>query len=329
MPGPPAAAGPRLRSESGPIPGARERSLRNHFAGLVLDRRDDWRVHADRIAAVWRDAQVVVVDFEGRALALGDAPAALAASDLPADAFAAASFLGQHDGGAWFALPASALGDTALPPGHAWVGLRDAALRWSGFDSGLFAYAKALLLWQSRARHCGACGARTTLVRAGHCARCSNPDCGLQQFPRTDAAIIVIVTSGRSCLLGRQAGWPKGRYSTLAGFVEPGESLEDAVRREVGEEAGVQVGECEYQSSQPWPFPGALMVGFRADARDDTIRLGDELEDARWFEADALVDAVRSGRIALPPAISVSRRLIHDWLEDTLGADAVADLHHY
>lgn len=306
-----------------------ERSLRNRFAGLALDRRDEWRVDAERIRAVWRDARVLVVDFEGRALAQRDAPAALATALLPADAFAAASFLGQHEGQSWFALPASALADAELPSDAAWVGLRDAALRWAAFDSGLFAYAKALLLWQSRARHCGACGARTVLVRAGHCARCSNADCGLQQFPRTDAAIIVIVTDGTRCLLGRQAGWPPGRYSTLAGFVEPGESLEDAVRREVREEAGVLVGRCSYQSSQPWPFPGALMVGFRADARDTTIRLGDELEDARWFDAGELVAAVRRGDTGLPPAISVSRQLVQEWLEDVLGADAVADLRRY
>jgi NAD+ diphosphatase len=303
-----------------------ELSLRNRFAGLSLDRRDEWRADADRVRATWRDAHVTIVDFEGRAVADGEALARIHTRDLPSAAFDSASFLGMQDGQSWFALPAAAWPLAERPAGVAWTGLREAAARWSSFDSGLFAYAKALLLWQSRARHCGACGAPTRLVRAGHCARCTQPDCGLQQFPRTDAAIIVIVTDGSRCLLGRQPGWPPGRYSTLAGFVEPGESLEDAVRREVREEAGVLVGACRYQSSQPWPFPGALMVGFRADARDTTLRLGDELEDARWFEAAELVAAVRRGDTGLPPDISVSRRLVEDWLEDVLGPDAIADL---
>jgi NAD+ diphosphatase len=311
---------------SDPRAGAAERSRRNHFSALALDRRDEWRADPARIGALWREASVACVDFEGRALARGGALAALPALQLDAGLPAAATFLGTQDERPWFALPAAALPEAQRPSDTAWVGLREAAARWPHFDSGLFAYAKALLLWQSRARFCGACGSATTLIRAGHCARCSNPDCQLQQFPRTDAAIIVIVTDGPRCLLGRQTGWPPGRYSTLAGFVEPGETLEDAVRREVREEAGVEVAQALYQSSQPWPFPGALMVGFRAVAGDSTIRLGDELEDARWFEASELVARVRSGETGLPPPISVSRRLVEDWLEEVLGADAIADL---
>jgi NAD+ diphosphatase len=315
-----------LPSERGAGSAAAERSLRNRFSGLDLDRRDEWRADPARVRATWSGARLVVIDFEGRAAAQDSALASIVAGELDDAVFAAASFLGMQDGQSWFALPASAWPEARRPESLAWVGLREAAAHWSAFDSGLFAYAKALLLWQSRARHCGACGAVTALIRAGHCARCSNPDCGLQQFPRTDAAIIVIVTDGTRCLLGRQPGWPPGRYSTLAGFVEPGESLEDAVRREVREESGVIVGDCRYQSSQPWPFPGALMVGFRATARDPTLRLGDELEDARWFEATDLVAAVRRGDTGLPPPISVSRRLVEDWLEDVLGVDAIVDL---
>jgi len=304
------------------LPSEAERSLRNRFAGLALDRRDEWRVDAGRVRAAWDDALVIAVDFEGRAAVEGEALARLPARTLDPALFAPASFLGVQDGQPWFALPAE-----SLPAGERhWLGLREAAARWSAFESGLFAYAKALLLWQSRARFCGACGHATELIRAGHQARCGNAGCGLSQFPRTDAAIIVIVTDGTRCLLGRQPGWPAGRYSTLAGFVEPGETLEDAVRREVREEAGVLLGRVDYQSSQPWPFPGALMVGFRAVAADTAIRLGDELEDARWFEAAELVAAARRGETLLPPSISVSRRLVEDWLEDTLGAGALDGL---
>ena len=303
-----------------------ERSLRNRFAGLSLNRRDEWRATPERIRALWPTARVVVVDFEGRAPGTDAGLSPIPVAEVDAS-FELASFLGTQDdvpdAPAWFALPANAAPAAATAT---WVGLRDAAARWSAFDSGVFAYAKALLLWQSRARWCGACGTRTELIRAGHCARCTNPECRLDQFPRTDAAVIVIVTDGTRCLLGRQPGWPAARYSTLAGFVEPGESLEDAVRREVREEAGVRVASCDYQSSQPWPFPGALMVGFRATPADTTITLGDELEDARWFEAADLVAAVQRGETALPPSISISRRLVEDWLVEVLGAEVLEGL---
>jgi NAD+ diphosphatase len=152
------------------------------------------------------------------------------------------------------------------------------------------------------------------------------PDCDACSFPRTDPAVIMTVRDGERCLLGRQASWPAGRWSTLAGFVEPGETLEGTVIREVREESGVLVGDCRYLGSQPWPFPASLMLGFEATAIDPTITVGDELEDARWFEAAELVAAVRRGDTGLPPDISVSRRLVEDWLEDVLGPDAIADL---
>ena len=129
-------------------------------------------------------------------------------------------------------------------------------------EAGLFAYAKGLAHWQRETRYCAHCGAPLQLVASGHRAQCTNADCGRMHFPRTDAAVIMLVEHDGACLLGRQAGWPVGRYSTLAGFVEPGEALEDAVRREVAEEAGVVVDEVRYHSSQPWPMPASLMIGF-------------------------------------------------------------------
>jgi NAD+ diphosphatase len=143
--------------------------------------------------------------------------------------------------------------------------------------------------------------------------RCSRAGCGAEVFPRLDPAIIVLVTDaeGERALLGRQASWPKDRYSTIAGFVEPGESLEDAVAREVDEETGVQVGDVEYVASQPWPFPSSLMLGFRAIARTSAITLRDaELEDARWFTRADLA----AGHPALPPPGAISARLIDAWL---------------
>lgn len=200
------------------------------------------------------------------------------------------------------------------------VGLREAGLLLPSHEANLFAYAKGLAHWQRETRFCAHCGSPLILVSSGHRAQCTNPGCGRLHFPRTDAAIIVIVEYQGACLLGRQAAWPAGRYSTLAGFVEPGEALEDAVRREVAEEAGVTVGEVHYHSSQPWPMPASLMVGFTATARSSTIRLRDgELEDARWFTPQQIVDGIANGTLGLPTRLSVSYQLLAHWLMTRAG----------
>jgi NAD+ diphosphatase len=177
-------------------------------------------------------------------------------------------------------------------------------------EAGLLAYARALVTWHERHRFCGKCGAVTAARQAGHAVKCTNAACEVETFPRIDPAIIVLITDGERCLLGRQAGWRPGWYSTIAGFVEAGESLEDAVCREVREETGVEVDQVEYHSSQPWPFPQSLMLGFVAHARTTQISAtDDELEDARWFtRAD-----IASGLPMTPPPISISGCLIEDW----------------
>jgi len=188
--------------------------------------------------------------------------------------------------------------------------LRFAGGELSAEEAGLLAYARAIVLWRQRHRYCGTCGAPNLSTSAGHVMKCSR--CGVETFPRLDPAIIVLVTDGDRALLGRQASWPPGRYSTIAGFVEPGESLEDAVAREVLEETGVTVLESTYHSSQPWPFPSSLMIGYTAVAAPGSqIRTDDELEDARWFSRDEIA----SGTPALPPSLSVSYRLIEDWFD--------------
>ena len=199
-----------------------------------------------------------------------------------------------------------------LPAGTELRELRPLAPMLPPDSASLLAYARALALWKSRHRHCGVCGAPNFPARAGHVLRCSRATCGSESFPRLDPAIIVLVTDagGERALLGRQASWPAGRYSTIAGFVEPGESLEDAVAREVEEETGIHVGQVQYQSSQPWPFPSSLMLGFRAVARTHEITLRDgELEDARWFTRADLA----AGHPALPPPGAISARLIDGW----------------
>ena len=179
-------------------------------------------------------------------------------------------------------------------------------------EASLLAYARALTYWRQRNRFCGVCGAENRAARAGHVMHCSNRACNQETFPRLDPAIIVLVTDGERALLGRQASWPPNRYSTIAGFVEPGESLEDAVAREVLEETGIRVASSSYHSSQPWPFPSSLMLGFQAEAASHEIHCNDlELEEARWFTRDDIA----SGQPRLPPATSISHRLIEHWYD--------------
>lgn len=225
------------------------------------------------------------------------------------------TFLGLLDGRARFArvLDDTAAAEAAATHGGRFADLRGAVADLDAVDAGIAAYARALAHWQSRKRWCGVCGAATRLAQAGHRAECTNPDCAATYFPRTDPAIIVIVSCGDRCLLGRQPSWPTGRYSTLAGFVEPGETLEQTVAREVLEETGVVVDHCRYLASQPWPFPASLMLGFEAQATLQTPQVGSELADARWFAAAELPGLIARGELALPPAMSISYHLIAHW----------------
>lgn len=198
-----------------------------------------------------------------------------------------------------------------------WATLRDAGTRLKAADAGLVVHAVALAEWHRSHRFCPRCGAFLHPASGGHVLHCTG--CGRDQFPRTDPAVIMLVTDGERALLGRQASWPPGRYSTLAGFVEPGESLEDAVRREVMEEVGVRIGEVAYVGNQPWPFPGSLMVGFFAHARTTDVHVdGDEIEDARWFTREELVAAARDRSVVLPGGFSISRALVEAWYGDAL-----------
>jgi len=200
--------------------------------------------------------------------------------------------------------------------------LRAAGLQLPADEAGLFAYAKGLSHWQRETRYCARCGAPLQLVAAGHRAQCTHPDCARLHFPRTDAAVIMLVEHDDACLLGRQIGWPAGRYSTLAGFVEPGEALEDAVRREVAEESGVIVDEVHYHSSQPWPLPASLMVGFIATASSRHIAMRDkELEDARWFTPQQIVDGITEGSLVPSSPLSVSYQLLACWLRQRAGIE--------
>ena len=198
-----------------------------------------------------------------------------------------------------------------VPEGATFEELRPLSPLLRGEEAGLLSYARALVIWRSRHRFCGVCSKPTVPERAGHSMRCTNEICRHEFFPRLDPAIIVLVTDGELALLGRQASWPAGRFSTIAGFVEPGESLEDAVAREVMEETAVPVISVSYDSSQPWPFPSSLMVGFHATAEPGSlVRVSGELEAAAWFTREQ----INSGGTMVPPSHAISYRLISAWL---------------
>ncbi|MEO6967797.1 MAG: NAD(+) diphosphatase [Rhodanobacteraceae bacterium] len=295
-----------------------EASRRNTFAALTLERAAERRDDAFWLAArrASPNARFVMLDSDGRAPVREGHLLLLDADSVHADADA--SLLGLDGDAPAFLLhdrvPSGSLHDTQ------WLSLREAGVQLPAAEAGLLAYAHGLANWQNATRYCSSCGASLRVISAGHRATCAQ--CGRLHFPRTDPAVIVIVEHDDACLLGRQHAWPPGQYSTLAGFVEPGESLEDAVRREVREEAGIEVTDCDYHSSQPWPFPASLMLGFTATAAMREINLIDgELEDARWFTPAQLIDGAREATLALSSPLSISYRLIEHWLRARTGIE--------
>ncbi len=297
-----------------------ERDRPNFFSGPYIDRRAEERENPQWLAEARADPATRYLIAQGTAeLLCGGAEPRVALLDQDAPLLAATAagsevLLGWFRGARCLLAELPAGCSCELPAGTQLTELRPLTAVLPADEAGLLAYARALLIWRARHRHCGVCGAPTAATRAGHCRRCTDPDCAQEYFPRIDPAIIVLVSDGERALLGRQASWPARRYSTIAGFVEPGESLEDAVVREVSEETGVEVTQVRYHSSQPWPFPSAVMVGFQAcAARGSEVRVGGELEDARWFTRQQ----VHSGEALTPPTQSISWRLIETWLQDT------------
>ncbi|HXR92411.1 MAG TPA: NAD(+) diphosphatase [Steroidobacteraceae bacterium] len=291
----------------------------NFFAGPYIDRRAEERESADWLEAALADDHALFVVSRGTAQLVRK-------EAQPAIEFLPPShpllrgidprrlvLLGWFRGSRCLLAEIDPVTPFEVPAGTGFEELRALAPGLPADEAGLLAYARALSIWRARHRYCGLCGAPTVPDRAGHLIRCTKESCLHEFFPRLDPAIIVLVTDGERALLGRQPGWAPGRYSTIAGFVEPGESLEDAVAREVMEETGVHVTHARYDSSQPWPFPSSLMIGFQARAQPGArIVVGNELEDAQWFTRLQ----IRSDGIPLiPPSHSISYRLIATWLE--------------
>jgi NAD+ diphosphatase len=289
-------------------------STENTAAGLpiALSVRAHDRVGHRRTDQAWLDE--TWVDPSTRVLLLGgarfpvtrdrDAIAWFTPAEVPEGQ---RIFLGEQHGVARFAV----LLDEPLADD--WATFRAVGPALSVDDAGLLVHAVALAEWHRSHRFCPRCGGRLDVAAAGHVLTCDG--CGRQQFPRADPAVIMLVTDDdERALLGRQPSWPEGRYSTLAGFVDPGESLEQAVVREVAEEVGVEVADVTYFGNQPWPFPSSLMVGFFARAVTTEISVDqDEISDARWFTREQMRAEAEAGTLLLPGGISISRSLVESW----------------
>ncbi|QQQ77300.1 NAD(+) diphosphatase [Saccharothrix sp. 6-C] len=298
----------------------------------TVDRQEPLRGDAERIGQLWPKARVLTVDARGRTMVadrasrLVDRPAT-EFGDAPPDT---AVLLGEQDGVAYWAVPLTEdETDVGAPAGRAWTGpeltdepqwldLRACGALLDDTGAGLFTSAVALFHWHRSAKFCAVCGGSTASIKSGWARVCER--CGHEEYPRTDAAVICLVHDGADqVLLARGEGWPEGRYSVLAGFVEAGESLEACVAREIAEEVGIVVGGIRYLGSQPWPFPRSLMVGFEAVADPaEPLRLADgEIAQARWVSrADvrqALAEPGSVPDLLLAPGASIAYRMIQSW----------------
>ncbi|NHC13271.1 NAD(+) diphosphatase [Motilibacter deserti] len=288
-----------------------------------VDRAAWVRTDDAELERLWSDSRTRVLRLreEGLFPVVGDPPAL--ALEAPSDEDCAGRiFLGLDDAGVgYFAtLPRPGRVDPD-EDGLRVASLRDVGSLLSARDVGLAVNAVALGHWHARHTHCPRCGAATEIVKGGHVRRCTAD--GSEHYPRTDPAVIMAITDADDrLLLGRQPRWPEKRFSTLAGFVEPGESIEAAVRREVLEEVGVVVGDVTYLGSQAWPFPASLMLGFTGRATTTELRVdGDEIAQAVWVSRSELAAATASGEILLPPGVSIARRLIEHWYGGELAPD--------
>ncbi|CAN5589034.1 NAD(+) diphosphatase [soil metagenome] len=288
-----------------PAPGSTDIALSVRTHDRVGERRTD----ASWLAETWADPRTRIVPVAGTEFPVDEAGESVrwhAASDLRVDGLRI--FLGERDGVSYFAIEVGAPTDEGR-----WTGFRAVVQSLPEPDAGFMVHAIALAEWHATHRFCPRDGSRLVASDAGHVMRCEEH--GHQQFPRTDPAVIMLVTDGEDrALMGRQAAWPEGRFSTLAGFVDPGESLEEAVIREVLEESGVHAQGVTYFGNQPWPFPQSLMVGFFARATSTDIHVdGAELSDARWFSREEMKAEADAGTLVLPGGISISRSLVEAW----------------
>ena len=288
----------------------------------VVDRAAERRADSEWLAARRRDPSSRVLTVGGGGARVEGGAGTPRLAYRPASEFAPdvdLTFLGLEEDVAYFAAHAGNRDEGE------WGDLRQIGSSLDARDAGLLVTAVALDNWLGTHARCPRCGAETVFHDGGWSRRC--PEDGTDHFPRTDPAVIVLVLDRDDrALLGRQVRWPEGWFSTLAGFVEAGESAEAAVRREVREESGVVVSggpdDLAYLGSQPWPFPCSLMLGYHAWTDDPTIAVdGEEIAEARWFTRDDLALACASGDVRLPPPVSIARRLVERWYGAELPGD--------
>ncbi len=233
-------------------------------------------------------------------------------------------FLGQINGMSHFAVDVSAGGDrkadAPLQDYGKWIDVRSAAASCSGPDAAILAQTRSMLDWHARHGFCAVCGQPSRMAEAGYSRKCTDDECGAMHFPRTDpVTIMLVLDDDDNCLLGRQKIFAPNSYSALAGFMEPGETIEETVRREVFEEVGIHVGEVRYIFSQPWPFPSSLMMGCFAQAESTEINVDpDELEEAKWFTRDQIRDMVANwqdqSKVRMPAPLAIAHQLAAAWL---------------
>jgi NAD+ diphosphatase len=290
------------------------------FTGNPLDRADASRADTAKIIALREGpgARFLAMQDLKPALDIGSGKPELlwlATADLPATAdLAGAVFLGLQGEIPHFAV--------AVPTGAALPGrvldARTAAMQMeSDAEMAIIGQARSLLNWHDRHRHCAVCGGSTAMSKAGYARHCTDASCRAEHFPRTDPVVIMLIIDGERCLLGRQPQFPPKFFSALAGFVEPGETLEEAVARETWEEAGIRCGRVRYIASQPWPFPSSLMIGCFAEALTTDIHVDTtELEEAHWFDREAVLAAMRgTGPFNMPPKMAIAHHLVKAWAE--------------
>jgi len=299
------------------VSGSSETLLELSLARGSLDRAGVRRQDPDLLGSLLQDVRTRVLELVGGRARVDESDGVVSLvlrPPGPQDGAQLSAFLGQDDKGiAYVGVVGNPLDQSEAletPEGRS---LREVGALLSDQDAGLFATMLGLANWHASHTHCPRCGASTVPDQSGWIRRC--PRDGSEHYPRTDPAVIMAVTDGADrLLLARSPHWPEGRLSVLAGFVEPGESLEAAVAREVFEEVGVVVEQIRYLGSQPWPFPSSLMVGFTSRAVDPTLHLDmDEIVEAVWVGRDELREMVVAGRFGISPTVSISRRIIEQW----------------
>ncbi len=299
---------------------------RNPYSSAEIDRASHERENEERMIELASSgaARFVPIDTEKNLVKTGGNPEPVFLQGMMARAVVNQAdhhiFLGYVEGTPYFAVDVTGK-DVPLKDLGEFVDLRQVGALLFAREGSILAYARGMTYWHRRHRYCGVCGASTTVTRGGHVRRCTNESCKTEHFPRTDPVVIMLVTAGDKCLMGRQSQFPPTMWSCLAGFVEAAETIEQAVQREILEEAGIQCTDVRYYMTQPWPYPSSLMIGCTARATTTDITVDrNELEDARWFtrdEAVSMLAKTHADGLTGPHPVAIAHHLLANWIAET------------